>query len=204
MATLTERSKVIPELGATAAIGLLAGVVVSLATYALSNSDIGGPGWSLHGNGALIVIFALGPALLGAGWVWLARRSVSSAVIAGAAVLAIELLFGFGPIMLGPTPTLSFALIVAAPLLAALAGYLLAGSERATGRVPGIVTLLIAALLSLGVQGLAYVLVAVLVPVVLATPVLVPRWSGRLLTDCLVLLLAMLVGGFGSQSLLHL
>src|ERR671932_1689019 len=102
MTTLAERNRGLPVLAMTAIAGLLAGLLVYALTTAASQSDIGGPGWSLRGNGALIVLFGLLPSLLAAGWVWLAARSVTRAAIAGLVALALELGFGFGPILLGP------------------------------------------------------------------------------------------------------
>ena len=51
-----------------ALVGALAGVALWLLTTLLSRSTISGNGWSLAGNGALIIPFGLGPAIVAAGW----------------------------------------------------------------------------------------------------------------------------------------
>jgi hypothetical protein len=50
------------------AIALFAGLLLWLLTIAASRSRISGNGWSLSGNGALIVPFGIGPALIAGGW----------------------------------------------------------------------------------------------------------------------------------------
>src|SRR5438552_7830309 len=54
--------------GWIALLGLLAGVSLWLLTTLLSRSTISGNGWSLAGNGALIVPFGLGPTVVAGGW----------------------------------------------------------------------------------------------------------------------------------------
>src|SRR5438876_9679423 len=49
-------------------IGVGSGIGIWLLTTLLSRSTISGNGWSLSGNGALIVPFGLGPAVVAAGW----------------------------------------------------------------------------------------------------------------------------------------
>jgi hypothetical protein len=51
-----------------AGVGLVGGLLLGVLTYVLATAGPSGPGWSLRGNGALIVPFGLGPALLAAGW----------------------------------------------------------------------------------------------------------------------------------------
>lgn len=81
-------------------------MALSLATDAASRSDAGGPGWSLRGNGALVVPFAGGTAALAAGWVALAfwragtGRPLAGGLVAGVATLALELAASFAPIAL--------------------------------------------------------------------------------------------------------
>ena len=73
-----------------------AGLALVLLMHLLANSDVGGPGWSLRGNGALIVPFGLGPAAMCAGWVALVlrfrRRASWLTLAAGALVVALVLL----------------------------------------------------------------------------------------------------------------
>src|SRR5205823_8469390 len=54
--------------GLMALFGAVAGVALWLLTTVLSRSTISGNGWSLSGNGALIVPFGLGPAIVAAAW----------------------------------------------------------------------------------------------------------------------------------------
>ena len=91
-----------------ALVGALAGVALWLLTTLLSRSTISGNGWSLAGNGALIVPFGLGPAIVAAGWTaiilrmrghprWL-QLGVASGLVALALVVGSVLsLVAFGP-----------------------------------------------------------------------------------------------------------
>src|SRR5205807_3501055 len=54
--------------GLIALLGIVAGVLLWVLTIVLSRSQLSGNGWSLSGNGALIVPFGLGPALVAGGW----------------------------------------------------------------------------------------------------------------------------------------
>src|SRR5438128_5605964 len=54
--------------GWIALLGLLAGVSLWLLTTLLSRSTISGNGWSLAGNGALIIPFGFGPTVVAGGW----------------------------------------------------------------------------------------------------------------------------------------
>src|SRR5712691_11334289 len=54
--------------GLLALLGLLVGIILSVLTTLVSRSHITGNGWSLSGNGALVIPFGLGPALVAGGW----------------------------------------------------------------------------------------------------------------------------------------
>jgi hypothetical protein len=54
--------------GVTALAGAIAGAVLWILTIVLSRSNISGNGWALTGNGALIIPFGLGPAVVAGGW----------------------------------------------------------------------------------------------------------------------------------------
>ena len=82
------RMNAIPTGARAALFGLLAGVGVFVLTDVLSKSGIHGPGWSMQGNGALVVVFAAAPAFLAAGWVALADRGFGPAIAAGLRHLA--------------------------------------------------------------------------------------------------------------------
>jgi hypothetical protein len=54
--------------GLIALVGIIAGVVLWILTTVVSRSNISGNGWALSGNGALIIPFGLGPAVVAGGW----------------------------------------------------------------------------------------------------------------------------------------
>src|SRR5437588_3016837 len=60
--------------GLIAIAGIAAGIILWIVTMLLSRSDISGNGWSLAGNGALIVPFGLGPAFVAGGWAGIVLR----------------------------------------------------------------------------------------------------------------------------------
>jgi hypothetical protein len=165
-------------------VGLVGGVIVGAATLALSNADIGGPGWSLRGNGALIVEFALGPAVLAGGWLWLVRGRLGPAVTAAVLTLLIELGVGFAPILLlarsGPaagTPLPAGSDPAAGTSLVAGSGPA-AGTSLLAGSGPPAATSVLV--------GLVPAVLACLVGLALAPP----RTRGALLASLLVALVA--------------
>jgi hypothetical protein len=54
--------------GLIALLGVIAGVCLWILTIVLGRSNLSGNGWALSGNGALIVPFGLGPAVVAGGW----------------------------------------------------------------------------------------------------------------------------------------
>jgi len=54
--------------GVIAVLGVAAGILLWILTIVLSRSRLSGDGWALSGNGALIVPFGLGPAVVAGGW----------------------------------------------------------------------------------------------------------------------------------------
>jgi hypothetical protein len=54
--------------GLIALLGLVAGALLWILTIVLGRSNLSGSGWALSGNGALIVPFGLGPAVVAGGW----------------------------------------------------------------------------------------------------------------------------------------
>jgi hypothetical protein len=190
--------------GLTVALGLVGGALLGWATLLVSQTDIGGPGWSLRGNGALVVEFAGGPSLLAGGWVGLARGRLGPALVAAAITLAIELGVGFGPILAGPGTGLSARLLVGLwpPIVALLAGLGLAPppTARALLLASGVCVLAIA--LSLGLPFLLFVVAPLLLPLVLATPTIL-RYAQRSVAASLVALpVALVAGTLGAQRLL--
>ncbi len=80
-------------LGATALGGAIAGVLILLLGDLVSAAGPSGDGWSFRGNGALIVPFGVGPAVLAAGWTMLVlhARSHSRWILLGLASGLLEL-----------------------------------------------------------------------------------------------------------------
>jgi hypothetical protein len=60
--------------GLVALIGLVAGLCLWLLTIAVGRGSISGDGWSLSGNGVLVVPFGIGPALVAGGWAGITLR----------------------------------------------------------------------------------------------------------------------------------
>src|SRR2546427_3653677 len=54
--------------GLIALLGMIAGVLLWILTLVLSRSNVSGNGWALSGNGALIIPFGFGPAVVAGGW----------------------------------------------------------------------------------------------------------------------------------------
>ena len=117
--------------GILALLGILAGIVLWLLTSFVSRSHISGNGWSLSGNGALIVPFGLGPAIVAGGWAaiilrmrghprWL-QLGVGSGLV-GLALVAASLLsliiFGPNARDAGSTASLFFGFLLYGWLLA--------------------------------------------------------------------------------------
>lgn len=61
-------------LGWALVIGALAGVLLDVATFLVARYGPQADSWSFRGNGALVVPFAVGPAILAGGWTALAAR----------------------------------------------------------------------------------------------------------------------------------
>jgi hypothetical protein len=117
--------------GLIALAGLVAGVLLWILTIVLSRSSLSGDGWALSGNGALIVPFGLGPAVVAGGWAaiilrmrghprWL-QLGIASGLV-GLALTAASLLslIAFGPRArdAGATASLFFGFLLYGWLLA--------------------------------------------------------------------------------------
>jgi hypothetical protein len=55
-------------------MGLVVGLGLWVLTVIVSRDHLSGPGWSLSGNGALIVPFGIGPAFVAGGWAGIVLR----------------------------------------------------------------------------------------------------------------------------------
>ena len=94
--------------GLIALSGLVAGLCLWILTIAVMRGRLSGDGWSLSGNGALIVPFGIGPALVAGGWAaiilrmrdhphWL-RLGIGSALIGlGLAAASLLSIVALGP-----------------------------------------------------------------------------------------------------------
>jgi hypothetical protein len=152
--------------GAAALGGIVTGVVIVLLTNLLSAMGPSGDGWSFRGNGALIVPFGLGPAILVGSWTALILHARGHAqwqrlgVGAGLVEIAIVLLSVLVLLVGGSEPGAVAAVVgellqllwmLAAPMIAALirvpagspkAGtlwHLLAGIVLPLALVPGFI-----------------------------------------------------------------
>ena len=124
-------------LGETLRTGLLAGAALTLLTYVVARygpSGAEGAAWSLRGNGALIVPFGLGPAIVAAAWTalvlhyrsavrWLAlgvRAGLIGATFLLAAVAALVLFGAAGfPVAAGMS-VFALGWLCIAPVMAGL------------------------------------------------------------------------------------
>jgi hypothetical protein len=202
--------------GIVGLVGLLVGALLWVLTDVLGKSDIGGPGWSLRGNGALVVPFAGGPAALTAGWSMLTLwqrahgKWLVAGLVGGCLTLMVELIAGFAPVLAGPGGRgsgagLDWLLLGVVPVLALAAGYGLAARFARLGRrevIAGALCWLLAAGAGLSLPAM-FIVIPLLVPLIVAAPLLVAPAApgGRtrsgvwLEAACAVLPIA-LVGGF--------
>src|SRR2546430_14308098 len=152
-------------------IGIGSGIGIGLLTTLLSSTTISGNGWSLYGNGALIIPFGLGPAIVAAGWTAIILRmrghprwlqfGVASGLIALVLVAgAVLSLVAFGPRRRGAGAT-----------GALLFGFLLYGWLLACSIVAGLVPAP-----APGPQGISLWALAALGP---PPPPPIPRWQAR-------------------------
>jgi hypothetical protein len=121
-------------LGAVAIAGLAVGVVLDVSTWLLATRGPSGDGWSLRGNGALVVPLGVAPALLAAGWAAIVahHRSLPNwavlGVLAGVVALGLVALSFFAVVAGGPTGSAVSAVatilvplwMLAAPLIVSL------------------------------------------------------------------------------------
>jgi hypothetical protein len=186
-------------------IAIVAGAALWFLTDTLSKTDIGGPGWTLKGNGSIAVLFAGGGALLAFGWLALAygnrgeRGYVNRALIGALGTLVLELVFSFAPILLGPqaAPAALVVLIVACLAAALAVGVALARG----GATAGLTIAIVALAASLAPLGLQFFLVPLFLPVVVAIPSLALAPNRWLLLNSVGILVALLLGLYGAQAL---
>jgi hypothetical protein len=172
----------LPAVVALGGIALLGGLLVVAVAEPLSRSEIGGPGWSLRGNGALIVPFAGGPAILGGRW-----GALAAALVAGTVSLAASLVSGFLPVLAGlgraaatsqvlqgvvlPLATLGVGLLVA--------GWLFGGLSR-RALLAGTALGALVALVNVAAWGVSALLQPFLLPLLAVLPALASAPGHRL------------------------
>ena len=84
-----------PRVVSAVALALLCGAALWLLTLTVSKMDVGGEGWSLRGNGALIVpVLGLPLLLLLGEWLVLRSAGRGRARLAAALALPVALLAG--------------------------------------------------------------------------------------------------------------
>ena len=201
-------------------LGALAGIALAVATDAVSRTTIGGPNWSLSGNGALVVLFTGVPAVLAGGWASLARWRVRDArwgtvgLVVGAVALVAAGLASFGPVivvnMVGEATLEAVAITYVVPPVLAFVGGIGSGLWVGVTR-RGV---LVAVGLAVVVFGLAVLNPFVLVPLgfilalplLAAAPVLFSRGrvrlfgSGWLVVACVALAIGVIGGLIGAQQ----
>src|SRR2546428_6679586 len=119
--------------GLIALLGMIAGLFLWILTNVLSQSNLAGNGWALSGNGALIIPFGVGPAVVAGGWAAIIlrmrghRRWVQLGIASGLVGLALTAgsllsLIAFGPAGrdAGATASLFFGFLLYAWLLASV------------------------------------------------------------------------------------
>jgi len=101
--------------------GSVAGVLIQLLSNVIATVGPSGDGWSFRGNGALIIPFGVGPAVLAAGWTMLILQGRSNprwvllGVAAGLLELAI-LAVGVVALVVGGSEVGASASAIAQPL----------------------------------------------------------------------------------------
>lgn len=85
--------------------GLIAGVALDVLAYWTARAGPAGDGWSLRGNGALVIPLGVGPAVLAGAWTAIILRSRGSAQWRG---------LGVGAAAIGALPALASVLMLVA------------------------------------------------------------------------------------------
>jgi MFS family permease len=97
----------------------IGGALVWWLTDVISRTDISGDGWSLRGNGALIVPVVLGPTLMAAGWadltLWFRGqpRGLVAGLLAGLITIVLTAVAGLAPVIVPGIPIPLATLVVA-------------------------------------------------------------------------------------------
>ncbi len=123
--------------------GIIAGVLLDVLTVLVARYGLQGNGWSLRGNGALVVPFGLGPALLTAAWTALVLRAKGrpawlfggvAAGLVGALLVAVSAVL---PILSGSDAASMAVVFQLASLAWVILAPILAGFTRGHARSVG-------------------------------------------------------------------
>ena len=204
-------------LGMAFAVGVVGALMIVLLTMVMARSgpegEFNGVAWSFRGNGALSVLFAGIPAVLGAGWtglgLWViqSRHWLAIAVATGGLLFALGLVWEFVPVLLRISywdARAGVAFVVVVVLAGGALAILMGGQTR--------VVLIVSAAVALGALGVvlavpdeARLLIPLLLAVAGSAPVLAVAYRAGtrrwLMAACLVMLLGMLIGLMGSSIL---
>lgn len=155
---------------AAVAIGLLAGVLLDVATFLVARYGPQADSWSFRGNGALSVPFGLGPAILAGFWAalvfrfrgfgrWLVLGLVAALVGTAFLLISVIVLVLFNSDGMGVSNAMTFfilAWMVLAPILAAVVPAPKQHPERPAlaGHIGAGVLITVALLVAFSVSGL--------------------------------------------------
>jgi hypothetical protein len=202
-------------LGMGFAVGVVGALMIVLLATVMERSgpegEFNGIAWSFRGNGALSVLFAGIPAILGAGWtglgLWViqSRRWLAIAVATGGLLFGLGLVWEFVPFLLRTSywdARAGVAFVGVVVLTGGALAILTGGQARVVLIVSGAVTL--AALgVVLAVPDEVRLLIPLLLTVAVSAPVLAVAYRagarGSLIAACLLVLLGILIGLIGSS-----
>jgi hypothetical protein len=202
-------------LGMAFAVGVGGALLIVLLAMVMVRSgpegEFNGVAWSFRGNGALSVLFAGIPAVLGAGWtglgLWViqSRHWLAIAVATGGLLFALGLVWEFVPVLLRTSDwdaRVGVAFVVVVVLAGGALAILTGGQARVVLIVSGAVALGALGVV-LAVPDEARLLIPLLLAMAVSAPVLAVAYRagarGSLIGACLLMLLGMLLGLLGSS-----
>jgi hypothetical protein len=202
-------------LGMPFAVGVVGALMIVLLAMVMARSgpegEFNGITWSFRGNGALSVLIAGIPAVLGAGWtglgLWVIQRRhwLAIAVATGGLLFALGLVWEFVPVLLRTSDwdaRVGVAFVVVVVLAGGALAILTGGQARVVLIVSGAVALGALGVV-LAVPDEARLLIPLLLAMAVSAPVLAVAYRagarGSLIAACLLVLLGILIGLMGSS-----
>ena len=202
-------------LGMAFAVGVVGALMIVLLAMVMVRSgpegEFNGIMWSFRGNGALSVLFAGIPAVLGAGWTGLGlwgiqrRHWLAIAVATGGLLFALGMVWEFVPVLLRTSywdARAGVALVVMVVLAGGALAILTGGQARVVLIVSGAVALGALGVV-LAVPDEARLMIPLLLAVAVSAPVLAVAYRAGtrrwLIRACLLMLLGILIGLIGSS-----